>query len=48
VPEEKPILDYASNRRVWREIDLPFWLTLGIMVVLLLLDISCLAFIDYD
>ncbi|HEV2292397.1 MAG TPA: hypothetical protein VGR35_00990 [Tepidisphaeraceae bacterium] len=49
MPKEKPILDYASNRRLSREIDLRFWMTLSLMLVLLVVDISCLTlFGSYD
>ena len=44
--DEKPILEYASNRKLWREIDIRFWVMLGAMVTLLLADLSCLAFVS--
>ena len=42
MPRDKSILDYASTRRIWHEVDVRFWLTLGVMVALLVLDMSYL------
>jgi hypothetical protein len=41
--DNPPTLDYASRGRILDTLDLQFWVTLGVLVFLLLTDLSCMA-----
>jgi hypothetical protein len=46
----KPILEYASTRRSWREFDVGFWVALMLMGGVLVIDVGLLmyAFLTRD